>query len=468
MKPKDALAEFWGDIIGGIFPVPTTIEASRPASASLKNLESESIKLKADEINAIRAQANKGFRVIDIDPNLTTKDEFPFLYKASTVARLFGEDDTLYSFPIAGTLRVDSATVNTSGSGYPNPYWRTFQIEAVGDWVKIEFLPARNRPFAVSPPYYNASQVVPQNTNLITNTDQYYGNATYFASGAQVMLDFENVSEAPHIVKNGSEFFGYFTNLVLSFKQMNCMIRVTVGFNSRISEPDRKDSGLAFIGDRGLVNAPRLNPTPFSISHRDSSNAIEQTQGIIPDALGNPRVVPLVFNNQVSTVFSSVSDGIASLYITSFRALVYPITNTPTDFTFSYDVELIQYKLDPAFATALYSIKRLATLSCFGVTTVLANTAQTSATELSAQISDPIRVSLRQNEALCLRLIPSILALPADTYYRVKFAVDGYTFGSFRASNPASTVPFLPLRTGIVFQDHPFPCDSDTVALPRR
>lgn len=440
--------DFWSNLIDAGLGMPTTVEGIHATSGgSLEAFQSTSHKLDSNEIDAIKQTQSKGFRVIDIDPNAFTKEEAFCVYDDATLARIVGVAVSGYGF----SAQVDSTAAPTV-SGSPRPYWRTLQLEIPGNYLRVEFLPARVTPgrYSEVDPAENPVSILPQNTNLIGNTDQYTGVAAE-AGRRTMLLDFETPSSTPLIVSDGDEFKTMFSTVLFTFKQLNVRIRLTIGYNSEITSRNTKETNLSLFGGFGLTKGSPIHPTPFCVSDRDV-NATNY-QGVT--ASNAPGYINLIYSPDYPGSLVGVPIGLGIFFITGFTVTTTNYVTSPT--TQWYDVELVQAKVN-VLTVPTYVIKRFC-----GVT--VKNDGATSVVEFN----EPIRVTLRPLECLALRT--SFCYSPGNAAYDpqtgIKFQVTGYSFGNFSGED-ISGIPKCPLQVNYFYKEHPFPQDLDTVDMPRR
>lgn len=479
MKEKIPLTTALGELWNSLFTdarenTPLTLEAQQEISTGgdfsrLGNYEATAHKLKAEEIDAIRQTQSKGFWVVDIDPNALPKNSFGCVYDDQTIGRMLGSPMNGYGFPV----RVDStAAAQTAGSN--TPYWRTVTVEKPGNWVKIEFLPARasrtlepeNIVNPVSVPFSGDIQ----NTDVLTNTDQYTDSIAVQAGQRTVLVDFETPSATPHIARHGTIFKTYFSNLLISFSQLNVRIRITIGFNSEIHDHNHKEETLHLFGGQGLTTDSPIHPVPFCINDYDvvgSGYAGTSNNGVQwPNGISSPVYLPLIFTPRkyrpVTLAPGNIPNGIGIVYITNIRVSMTALDVPNPIFA---DIDLVQMKLDNALQP-LYLIKRFASIhGHFPPKDPAANLNwQVFTGEQSFQT--PIRVSLRPNEALVLRIIGPNLGGAPNGY--VKFSVNGWSFGDLSGKPATFGFNCIPYETEYQFKEHPFPQDLDTGGFPRR
>lgn len=445
-------SEFWSNLVSVGLGMPTNAQALQRANGgTFGAFNSTSHKLDAEEIDAIKQTQSKGFKVIDIDPNALNKEDFFCVYDESTLARLIGAEFSGWGTP---NTQVDTLAP-PSANGSPRPYWRTVNIDLPGNFLKIEFLPARTtetREFTLSPDE-NPISLVPQNTNDIGNTDQYSSSAIT-AGKRTCLVDFETPTPTPHLARHGTIFKTYFSSFFFTFKQMNVRIRLTIGYNSEIQEETNKESTLALFGGYGLTTDSPTHPITYCLTDRDVNTV--GYEGIAFQAL--PQYANLVFSAYEGP-FTENPMGLSLFYITEFSGMSFFLTPSENANAFFVgELELVHVKLDALQVNIDYPIKRLASL------TLSASNSQRNMSNVRP--SEPIRVSLRPGEALALRYSGSWGTSPTTTTL-FKFQIHGYTFGNWSGSD-LSGIPRTPFFTELCYREHPFPQDVATRNMPRR
>lgn len=447
-------AEFWENIIDvGLNKTPVTLEGLQKASGGeFKKFDAVSHQLSADEIDAIRQSQSKGFQVIDIDPNALDKENYFCCYDDSTLSQIVGVPVNGYG--IVPAVAVDSTSApNPAGS--PRPYWRTVEFSNPGTFLMVKFLPVRALPGRTSStsPDENPYAGEPQNTDMSDASDQFFGNVGHTAGGRTVLIDFEKPSKSPLLASDGTCFKSFFSSFFVTFKQMNVRIRLIVGYNSEISETEKKEETLHMFGGQGLTKGSPVHPVNFCFTDHDLTPGT--FEGINPpNALTYGLLLwcPPRFNNSVAPA------GLGLVYLTGLTCHGYLRSGIPTTVPDGFEFEVLQVKLD-ALLNVVSVIKKF-------TSTVAHFQFPGGGPMMSEQnFTAPIRVNLRPFEGLAIRTIPLHVSDGVDR--RIKFSLRGYGFGSFIGT--PSTVPAVaPFQINYFFKENPFPQDVDTVDLPRR
>jgi len=431
--------EYWSELIKAGLRTPTTLETLRTKQASGAT-QSESHSLKAEEIDSIRRLQSRGFRVIDLDPNLLDRAEFNTPYSSDILAQITGENLTTDNIDGSGTAKC------------PNPYWRTFIFDAPGNSIKIEFLPVRQElgRGITTTSLEQPIDLVPQGT-IYTANPSFIGEA----SRRVVLLDFEAPTASPHVVTDGMVFKSYFSTFLLTVKNLNTRIRITIGYNSEIISQDDKESSLSLFGARGITTKHQLAPTAFCITHADV-NPISSYGVDIPPGGPITRNL-LVLNTDVSSMPGTPIGG-SVLWITSFSAtLLCPATAAPLDGLVRCEIML--YEVDLVY-NPITALKRLCSIQLKLPSGTRAGDA------VGLKLGEPIRVSLPPMTGLFLKNTTSLQIDGVSTTF-VQFALSGYVLGGFAAAE-YSGYAVAPFQTTDFLKENPWPMDYAFDGIPQR
>jgi len=403
--------------------------------------------LKAEEINAIRQTQSKGFRIIDIDPNQLDRFEYYCSYTEAVLNNLVGQDYAVED----GVRRFDNTGAATPGSTN-DPYWRTVNIPISGNFLKIEYLPARPYDGGLSStatfnsPDGIVTSTIPQNTNA---PDE----ATFMASKRVMLLDFENITDRPIFVKPGDVYKTYFTNFYLTFKEMNCRIRVTIGSNSEIETSYESPKNLAMWDGGGFIRENVMHPVPFCMTEAD---LIGSYGGI---AVGISTLSYLLIGNQFGITPGSSSRnqnlGVSVMYLTGFTGIGY--LQAGGDFIDLTNFELFLAGFDSATLNITTLKKRLASFNTSNYSVGAANGVGLAQSDNGVNFNEPLRVTLQAGECLAVRLIPSYRNVAHNVF--CKFQVTGYVVGGLDVLGTRFETP-------IRFKEHPYPLDNDLRYFP--
>lgn len=404
--------------------------------------------LEADQIEAIKQTNSKGFKIIDIDPNQLDRPTFAPPYSQELFYRMFG-----YEFSYEGNMaRVDNTGAVTPGQT-SNAYWRTVELDIPGNFLKIEFLPSRMAEgfplFAGDMEDTFTATGGVTNINVQNNT---WGSKSPNSTGSKrnVMLDFENPTETPILVRDGDCYQTYFSKVLITFKQMNVRIRITIGTNSQIRSNYEKPTNLSLWSGEGFTRANQIHPTPFSITDHQVNNS--SYTGI---TVGGSIVETALFMVDRTQAFTN-NVGVGVLMVTGFSGLIWRAVN---DFDGVYDFELMIGTVN-GVGTVTGLDKRVAGFTC----NFWRGSAGFGSSQLSSALSfpEPIRVCLKSGQALILRIVPLFRSNTIDV--NAKFECKGYCFGSLAGTGFGGDV--VPFTLGAVFRDHPYPNDNDIRFYP--
>lgn len=419
--------------------VPVTLEQLR-AGAKMDGSRAESHQLKAEEIDAIRRFQSRGFRVIDLDPNLLDRAEFTSVYTNDILSNITGEN-------------LQGTGIDSSGSaGCVNPYWRSFSFDCPGNWMKIEILPVR-REVAITSTLTTLEQPIslyPSGTN-----DETLAPVISEASRRTVLLDFEAPTSSPHIVSDGMTFHTYFSSFILTLKNLNTRIRITIGYNSKIEENEQKETSLCLFGGRGITTRGQSAPTPFSINSLDvnpSSNL-----GVAYPPPYSTFVQPLIIcPGNPAPLQTDI--GNSNVWITSFSGLVYNGAGASTN-NGLMKVELDLWEVNGAYSP-VSALKRITTLY------MKIKSGENIGEFTNITLAEPIRVSLPPFTAICLKLIEVVNASASGTRF-VQFELGGYVLGGL-AANEISGLAVAPFYTIDFAKENPWPLDYNFSGIPQR
>ena len=443
-KALDWMTEQNIDNLGSLAPLESWNEYGG------RELTDTSHTLDTDAINSIRQTQSRGFKVIDIDPNLLDKSEFFCVYGDDILSRLLGTD-----IQPSSSQQVDSIVNGNS----PRQYWRSIQFDESGTYLKIEFMPARRSGIGSPNPSSlcnNPTNDIPQNTNDQFNGDQ-YSYSPYIAGTRGILVDFEAPTQAPHFTNDEIEFHTTFSGFILSFRQLSVPIRITIGYNSKVSSKNEKEKSLHLFGGEGLVRKSLIHPTAFCLTDKDVNRSVYS--GVpLTTYTSTLRYDNLLMNSDLAGGLVEYNWGVSIFYITGFTARIWESwLSTPTQLS-NYDIELVQMKMNSIFVPTTV-IKRIASINCNS--NILIPVGYQSNELASASIKEPVRVSLRSMECLALRCVPIVSTSIGVTNRFLKFQVSGYSFGLFDSESGT------PYNMTYRFTEHPFPQDLATYNFPR-
>lgn len=488
---------FWAGLATAAFSKPAGASPNPSAGTGpLTNSDDDPYSRSYDEIITIQQKGSKGFRVVDIDPRICTRDLYSPLVSVDQVTQLVGgESDAIGEGFTAESVQL--------------PFWRTVAIPAVANWVKIEYLPSAvndfenftaNFPDDTSFPTYpnpnytqwDAAINNPPIANSNGNATQYIainsgtqnfgaGNLSFnagdiitfngsiwhktgtdsvlqtlandftvkYASERLLLVNFEDTTTPPILAKHGDVFDLPFNTIYLSFKIWSPRIRLTIGYNAKIQAVDDRQLMMspAFGPGHGLLANPYLHSVPFSLNSED---------------LGVSFAAGFITTNSISDVYETIisnpvnasdpnNNGSFVGWITSLNYSLSAISGS--------SLQNVQGLMECYIATVsgLTPVRRL-----FSITNAVAVNSNNNSANISQQFNDPIRFNLHTGECLVLRFHAQMnLAASANH----NFGLEGYTFGNMVGSGiGAAFCPFFPAYKLV---EEAYPQDRFTQGAPR-
>lgn len=448
----------WQEIISQVYKgnsgVSPIADSRKVLSQSVKPLGKTQFDLDTDQANAIIQRAQKGFQIIDIQPNALTRTENFCVLKDEQIIEIIGSQNEGAS---AGAT-VDSLTSNYSMV----PYWRSVQLPIVGTYLKIEFLPTI---FQGLDSFYAPANNIQNAYYDAQNCDSTFQmqDAHRYAGSRMILLNFEDISSKPILVEDGQEFFTPFTNIILTFKQLSPRIRITVGFNTSLrTSKDVSPKNLHMWGTSGLLDKNILNPSSFCITDRDI-DAYSNGKGITVTAL-DPVVTKTLISayNNTYTGTNKMPDGVSVFWLTNFKMSIYPIGFAPG----APEIRNLESELFIYDNNTTSLIKRVASKnSTLILPYVGATTYYTVIKNDDSELGEPIRVVLKPNQELRIRVsLNNNYIGTSDTTY-VKFSVSGYSLGRLVGSDAFGLV--TPFNLNLKLTDNPYNSDFDYQYQPR-
>lgn len=442
MSQESNFTAYWKQLFDLGLRQPVTLEQQRKKdAAAFDTSQATSHTLKAEEIDAIRRLQSRGYRVIDLDPNLLPKDEFNCAYAGDIVANLTGENLT---------------TTGIDGSGFAkctNPYWRTFAFDCPGNFLKIEILPVRQEVgsgLGVTPLEQPIS-LVPTGTIATANPA-----VLSEASRRIMLLDFEAPTSTPHVVSDGMVFKTYFSAFYLTLKNLNTRVRITIGYNSEIQEREEKEVGLALFGGRGITTRSQIAPTAFSMNHLDVNP--NNASGVPYAPPYNQKNFGLIINrdNPGSSLGSPIGNSI--VWFTGYDARMIVPGNAGAN------AGLIRCDIMLAEINLLYEpvtwLKRIMTLS------VGMEANGRLGAFVNQNLTESIRVSLPPLTGIFLRL-SEVMSVDGSGTRFINFNLNGYVLGGFDALEQ-SGLAVAPFYTTTFTKENPWPLDYAFDGIPQR
>lgn len=447
---KKEFEEFWGRL-----KAENPQVYSRAIGKVIRDNSDTSHELEAEKINAIKQKTSKGYRILDINPNLLDRSDYFCVYDDFVLRDLFGNENLNESV----STKYDNEGSPVPGQPTQVPYFRTLQVPVEGTWLKVEFLPcrknfARNSDFNLETVL--TPTVEPQNTLEQNNT---FDDVAPLSGEDIILLEFENPQGKPHVVRNGDVFRTYFTNLILTVKQNSPRIRVTVGFNSEIESTETRPETLHIWKGHGIARESFLTPRPFLISDREANST--STKGVaIAKTAGSQTNHVLVtnINGSFPGLGGTFPLGLHIGWITGFRGIFYSESFGVGDL-YGLDADLMIAKVDPNLGTVTSVLEKVCSLPFISQWT-----AGDSTVKENTYVGEPIRYQLRTGEALILRTSIIYGKVGAPDLW-LKFSVNGYAFGTMKSASVSGL--YTPFEPGFLFTENAYPGDLDRYLAPR-
>lgn len=456
------IKEAFDSILGESKVISTSIESIR----SQQNLKSDVVnyseqdrQLDADRLIAIKQSTSKGFRVLDINPNIMSKADFFCKYQDDVLRQYVGNENVVET----GTVKFDNVGSPNNGANVQAPYWRSIEIPIQGSFLKIEFLPIRQNQSvgqSATQPTQFSSNTDPQNTTSEVNGA--YFVSPEISSTNIILLDFENITISPLIVKNGMVYKTYFNSIILTFKQLSPLIRVTIGVESEIVDESTPPQSLSLWDAKSFLDSTLQAPKPFCITDKDFSGTYGLRTDLLP--VGTP-VYYQVITNPKSTVSPTgplVDRGMAIFWLTEFSAFmssaIFPDAVNSSVQTF--DVEL--FIIDTSNLPTLNVLERVAAVSC----SFICGTGQFGPNSSQFQFNEPIRVCLKANQALYIRMLPVTRTMTGTTQIWLKWHIAGYCYGSLNAITDGTGINVGPYVPSKLLVENPYAADLVKYGVP--
>lgn len=428
-----------------------TIESQRKAmlqadpSLQMTN-RSDGYELEADRLLAIQQRNSRGFTIIDINPGLLTRQEFPLTLP--------------YEFLFDGTNFMPDSNQSLISN------FRTVNIPVQGNYVKVEYLwetNSRANLSNVSTPRPYASRKYTQITGNEQNLS--VGQQSYtmdnFARN-KVFVNFSSVTEKPIIIKrNGESFKTWFNEVNVTLNMGAPKIRIIIGMNSEMQEGSAHDAinaRMSLTGSARMLADSDTVLSPFSICEQDNFQTVFKTPGNVININGNTATSFNLIQN-LNAVQSAQLDylGYAVLWITKIRFRV--ASNGPTATTGALKVSLLVTNVGASDVSRVH----IFTLTANNLTVISGGFV--GETEYEFEPAEPIRVVIPSYSSLTMYIAGYTTAL---TTWEYSFEINGYSLGEI-ISLPVADLPGATyLVTSKYVTDSTFLSDFNRVSNIRR
>ena len=264
--------------------------------------------LEAERLLAIQQKNSRGFNIVDINPGLLDANEYAMSLP--------------YEFIFDGTNFIPA------NDGGLTKNFRTITIPIAGNFLKVEYIYENNTRANVNTPQTRPyakrkyESIAPDERNLVVGQTAYsFDNY----ARTKVYVNFNSVSEKPHIVtRSGDSFKSYFNEVTITLNIGAPKIRLTIGFNS---EKQDGPSVAAFNSTLSMHGTGRLFADsdsvliPFCITEIDNfvGSYTPEGEGI------NVTIAQSTFSKNIiqnlNAVITSKTDffGYSVLWITRLR-----------------------------------------------------------------------------------------------------------------------------------------------------
>jgi len=419
----DASFEWINDAMAGRY---SSIESQRAKMLeesprlNIKN-RNDGFDLEAERLLAIQQKNSRGFNIVDINPGLLDPIEF-----SMSLPYEFIFDGTNFMPDINGSLSTQ---------------FRTVTVPIAGNFLKVEFINEINtmanstygqgtRPFAKR----KYSDIAGNEQDLATGFREY--SFDNFAR-TKVFVNFNTVSEKPHLVmRSGDSFNTYFNEVSITLSVGAPKIRLTIGYNSEKQDgPSYAEfnSKLSMSGVGRLLRDSDTVLQPFSINEYDNYISLPVTPAGPTLSLTNVNTnfgFDLVMNK--SQIYTGQDEylGYSVLWITGIRFMM-SVLFAPSDiFTFAAKVTLF---VDNAAATQPL---RLHSFNIRAGTDAINDLCKD---QYSTTFNEPICVVLPAGWKLRM-VITAASTFAAAQSANYNFSIDGYSLGEI-LSIPLVDIP---------------------------
>lgn len=223
---------------------------------NIKN-RNDGFDLEAERLLAIQQKNSRGFNIVDINPGLLDPIEF-----SMSLPYEFIFDGTNFMPDINGSLSTQ---------------FRTVTVPIAGNFLKVEFIneinSQSNFSTNISRPYAKRKY-----TGIVTNEQDLVTGQTNYSfdnfARTKVFVNFNTVSEKPHLVmRSGDSFNTYFNEVSITLSVGAPKIRLTIGYNSEKQDgPSYAEfnSKLSMSGVGRLLRDSDTTLSPFCITEIDN------------------------------------------------------------------------------------------------------------------------------------------------------------------------------------------------------
>lgn len=379
---------------------------------------SDGYELDVDRVLAIQQRQSKGLTIIDINPGLLPREEFP--------------------------LNIDSDFIFDGTNFLPQPdgsitgLFRSVSIPIQGNFVMIEFIQEINTT-ANSPRALKTEPraAVKYDVNELNPASLGYEYLADELSRSLVYLNFNTTREKPFkINRSGDSFNTWFSELTVSLSVGAPKIRVTIGTNSTKTDgklADSINSRLHLAGSARLFSDIDTTLMPFSICESDNLGSFNPgfrslAASVVPTSVS----LPMLFNDRSRTIAGFKSLGYSLLFITEiFVNLKVESANSTNGY----------FRLSLFVEDSAGTRKRLLTTALNADVTAVAASVYRGRDNYYFRPSEPLRVVM-PNESFLIVKIDFYASNNAT--YQYAFTINGYSLGDIEvAGSILSTTKFI-------------------------
>lgn len=403
----DASFEWINDAMAGRY---SSIESQRSRMLeesprlNIKN-RNDGFDLEAERLLAIQQKNSRGFNIVDINPGL------------------LDPIDNIMSLPYE--FIFDGTNFMPDKNGSLSTQFRTVTVPIAGNFLKVEFINEINSQSNVSSnnsrPYAKRkyASIAPNEQDLVTGQTNYsFDNY----ARTKVFVNFNTVSEKPHLVtKSGDSFNTYFNEVSITLSIGAPKVRLTIGFNSEKQDgPSNAEfnSKLSMSGVARLLRDSDTTLQPFCITEVDnfvSAGYLAEGESI-PTVSGTTTFSKNLVQNLNATISSNVDYyGYSVLWLTRIRFKISRFLGSSMSGNFR--VSIVVSNVGGSQIRRVHS---------FVMDMVLSPSTQ----EYNCEPNEPICVVIPSYCAMTL-IITSYCSLAASVMYA--HSIEGYSLGEILA-----------------------------------
>lgn len=492
MQKKKSPTELFDSLIKKGFVTPMNPTAIKQAvGAKMKAPATSPHAQIAEEMIAVQQRNSKGFRVLDFSPfNFPRADYYPQIDKNYLYDLLGPEAVTL-----ASGLYEDGTNVVSD-----LPYWRTVEVPVQGNFLKVEFLPARQNEYWASWGSTLPAQI-PDNTDTLDNSDSFTAFSPKHATDKFFFVSFQDNQGNQIIAKHGDVFKTEFTTFFITFKTTIPRFRITIGYNSTIENSDDRAANMqiAYGPGFGVFNNPQVNPVPFEITDKDLNgfqNTVPGTgygyfyvngsSSFEADLISNvPRITGRCYKAggansdlqlaqyNAAGAYQYTNDGTSAACAISGGTwtpdnflnngmIVGWITHFLGNFSVTYDAAFTsKMMVDVTLEIYRYTSNGASGAPARRLLTIpIVLDGLMDSQQFNVPLREPVRFCLMSRDSLRIFVTNKPTNVLASKTVYCKFAVGGYTLGGLFGHGTNAGYPAAPFDAYHKFTENPYPMDQ--------